>query len=216
MNTTHDDARRRIVASARHLSSRLLSPGSSGNLSIRVGDDVIVTPTGSSLSRVSEADLAEVSLDGVVRGHAKPSKEAGFHRAAYAADARLRAIVHLHSPAATAVACLPGMDDGLAALPAYTPYRVMSLGDVPLLPYAAPGEAALASHVGTAVKAGYRVMLMAQHGSLVVAESLDRAVDLAEELEASAQVALTLATLSGRTLTPAQQQELRERSTTGK
>jgi hypothetical protein len=132
-----------IVRVARHLSARGLSPGSSGNLSVRVGDRVLLTPTGSSLARVAADELAEVGLDGDPIGGERPTKELAIHLGVYAADPTARAVVHLHAPASTAISCLPPRADGLADLPTYTPYRVMSLGDVPLVPYAAPGDRAL-------------------------------------------------------------------------
>jgi ribulose-5-phosphate 4-epimerase/fuculose-1-phosphate aldolase len=132
-----------------------------------------------------------------------------MHLAAYAADPSARAVVHLHAPDSTAIACLPARPDGTADLPAYTPYRVMLLGEVPLLPYAAPGSPELAAPVGEAVAAGHRVLLLARHGSVVVAGSLDRAVDLSEELEASARLALALAGRGVPELDPAQRSELR-------
>lgn len=190
-----------LIAAARHLAARGLSPGSSGNLSLRTPDGILLTPTGSSLSRVTVDGLALVGLDGAtIAGH--PSKEWPLHLAAYRADPAVRAVVHLHSPSSTAVACLPPTADGLADLPAYTPYRVMSLGDVPLLPYAAPGSPELGPPFGEAVASGHRVALLANHGSAIAAETLDRAVDLAEELEASAQLALTLRHLPARPLPP--------------
>lgn len=188
-----------LIGAARHLAARGLSPGSSGNLSLRTPDGILLTPTGSSLSRVTVDDLALIGLDGAVRT-GRPSKEWALHVAAYRADASVGAVVHLHSPASTAVACLAPGADGLADLPAYTPYRVMSLGDVPLLPYAPPGAAELGTSFGEAVAVGRRVALLANHGSAVAADTLDRAVDLAEELEASAQLALTLRHLPARPL----------------
>lgn len=188
-----------LVEAARHLAARGLSPGSSGNLSVRTADGILVTPTGSSLSRVTEDELALVALDGtVLRG--APSKEWPLHLAAYRADASIGAVVHLHAPESTAIACLPPVADGLADLPAYTPYRVMSLGDVPLLPYAPPGSPELGPPFAAAVAAGRRVALLANHGSAVAAATLERAVDLSEELEASARLALTLRTLPARPL----------------
>lgn len=198
-----------LIAAARHLAARGLSPGSSGNLSIRVGDRVLLTPTGSSLSRVEAGDLAELSLDGTQLAGGRPTKEWAVHLAAYAADAALAAVVHLHAPASTAISCLAPAEEGLADLPAYTPYRVMSLGEVPLVPYARPGDAALGAEVGARIASGHRALLLANHGSVTAAATLDRAVDLAEELEASAALALALAGRDARELTPAEQAALR-------
>ena len=198
-----------IVRVAQHLSACGLSPGSSGNLSVRVGDRVLLTPTGSSLARVRADELAEVTLDGDHVGGGTPTKELAIHLGVYGADADTRAVVHLHAPASTAVACLPARDDGLADLPTYTPYRVMSLGYVPLVPYAAPGDAGLGDAVAAEITRGRRVLLLANHGTVVAAATLDRAADLAEELEASARLALTLAGRGAVELTAEQQAHLR-------
>ncbi|MGC5221410.1 class II aldolase/adducin family protein [Micromonospora sp. DT81.3] len=186
------DTARRIVAVARHLVAQGLSPGSSGNISARVRDRLLVTPTGSALSRVEVSDLAVLDLDGRRLAGAAPSKEWPLHAAAYRADPAIGGVVHLHSAASTAIACLPAEPGGSAALPTYTPYRVMSLGDVPLLDYADPGSPALAQPLAAAVHAGAVAILLANHGSLCCGESVERAADRAEELEASARLALDL------------------------
>jgi ribulose-5-phosphate 4-epimerase/fuculose-1-phosphate aldolase len=186
------DIARRIIAVARHLVGQGLSPGSSGNISARWGDRVLVTPTGSALSRVEAYDLAVIDLDGRLLHGAAPSKEWPLHVAAYQADPGIGGVVHLHSASSTAIACLPPEPGGLAALPTYTPYRVMSLGEVPLLPYADPGSPELADPVAAVIRDGSRAMLLANHGSLCCAESVERAADRAEELEAGARLALDL------------------------
>lgn len=216
---TTDAARAMLVRACRHLSSAGLSPGSSGNVSVRVGDLLLMTPTGSALSRVREQDLALVELRRPVGAgrnspgadpvspraaparagdgpHASapspvPSKEAPLHRAAYELRPGTGAVVHLHSPYATAIACLGADEHGHAQLPALTPYRAMRLGDVPLVPYAPPGSAALAEGVA-AVIARHPAVLLANHGSVVAAPTLEAAIDLAEELESAAQLTLLL------------------------
>ncbi|HEY8588089.1 MAG TPA: class II aldolase/adducin family protein [Naasia sp.] len=185
------DPREQLVASARHLAARGLSPGSSGNLSLRTGATVLLTPTGSSLSRVLPEDLAEVALDDGRVLSGRPSKELPLHLAVYA-ERDASAVVHLHSPYATAIACLPPAADGTAALPPLTPYRVMRLGAVPVAPYAAPGSADLADGVRRLAGA-HAAMLLASHGPVAAAASLDAAVDLAEELETAAQLTLLTA-----------------------
>lgn len=199
MTAGSDRARNVIVAAARHLASRGMSPGSSGNLSVRAADRILITPTGSSLSRVEPGDLAEVLLDGTVVGGRKPSKEVNLHLAAYRKRPDDAAVVHLHSPYATALACLPPSADGFAPLPFLTPYRVMRLGDVPVAPYAAPGTAELASGVGSLASSN-PVLLLAQHGSVTTGRDLDTAVDLAEELETASQLTLLLAGTTAREL----------------
>jgi ribulose-5-phosphate 4-epimerase/fuculose-1-phosphate aldolase len=190
---TTDAARSALIDACRHLAAAGLSPGSSGNVSVRVGDSMLITPTGSALSRVREEDLAEIGIDDAVREAAAPapSKEAPLHRAAYRNRPGTGAVVHLHSPYATAVSCLPAGDNGVADLPALTPYRVMRLGEVPLLSYAPPGTAGLADGVAAVVRE-HPAMLLANHGSVVAASSLAAATDLAEELETAAQLTLLL------------------------
>ena len=182
-------ARDALVAAARHLAAAGLSPGSSGNLSMRVGPRIIATPTGSALRTVTAADLAITPAADA--DAPRPTKELPLHAAMYAAQPDAQAVIHMHSPYATALACLPPGPGGFAALPAHTPYRVMRLGDVPLVPYAAPGTAELAAGVA-AHAPGHPVLLLANHGPIVAAASLEAAIDLAEELETAAQLTLLL------------------------
>lgn len=187
-------AREAVIRACRHFSAAGLSPGSSGNLSVRVGSAVVSTPTGSSLRSVTEEQLAVATPPGTgataaTDGASRATKELPLHLAMYAAHPEARAVVHLHSPYATALACLPPTPRGLADLPPLTPYRVMRLGDVPLVPYAAPGSSELAENVA-ARASGYPVLLLANHGLLVGAATLDGAIDLAEELETAARLTL--------------------------
>jgi L-fuculose-phosphate aldolase len=191
---------RLLVDACRAVAAAGLSPGSSGNASVREGDRILITPTGSSLRRVEPGDIAELTLDGVHVSGPAPTKEWGLHVAAYRVRPDAGAIIHLHSRAATAVSCLacaPGADP----LPAYTPYRVKTLGRVALVDYAPPGSDALAEGVAAAA-ADAHVMLLANHGSVVCAPDLVRAVDLCEELEAAAELALTLHGCDARPLDP--------------
>ncbi|NHT19301.1 hypothetical protein G6556_16570 [Cellulomonas sp. IC4_254] len=221
-----DAAREALVAACRHLAARGLSPGGSGNLSVRVGDALVITPTGSSLSRVTARDLAVAPVDpgaataagpgAPVERSARtvPSKELPLHRAVYAARPGAAAVVHLHSPAAVAASCLEPAalprERATGPLPAVTPYQVMRLGDLPVAPFALPGSAALAEGVA-ALAADAPAMLLANHGSLVAGAHLPAALDLAEELEAAAQVVLLLAGVPHRRLTAAQVAALRAR-----
>ncbi|WP_432941990.1 class II aldolase/adducin family protein [Kribbella sp. CA-253562] len=203
------EIRERVVAACRHLAAAGLSPGSSGNVSVRVGDQVLITPTGSALRRVQAEDLAQVTVDGLTsKSAAKPSKELPVHLAVYRQRPETTAVVHLHSPYATACACLPPDERGLAQLPPLTPYRVMRLGDVPLAPYARPGSSELGDGVERLADR-HHVILLANHGSVVAGTSLDAAVELAEELETAAQLSLLLRDLPHVRLTPAQAAALR-------
>jgi ribulose-5-phosphate 4-epimerase/fuculose-1-phosphate aldolase len=212
-----DAAREPLVAACRHLADRGLSPGGSGNLSVRVGSVLLLTPTGSSLSRVRPEDLAAVPVSADARGEGagpRPSKELPLHRAVYAARPGAGAVVHLHSPAAVAASCLEPAalprEAATGPLPAVTPYQVMRLGDLPVAPFALPGSAELADGV-RALAGDAPVLLLGNHGSLAAGVDLAAAVDLAEELEAAAQVVLLLAGLPHRRLTAPQVAALRAR-----
>jgi L-fuculose-phosphate aldolase len=152
------------------------------------------------MRRVRAADLSIVGIDGRQQGGERVTKELGMHLAAYAARPEVRAVVHLHSRAATAVSCLeipPGEDP----LPAYTPYRIRSLGTVGLVPYAPPGSTELTAGVAALVASSH-VLLLANHGSLVCARDLPTAIDLCEELEAAAELTLALRGVPARLLDP--------------
>jgi ribulose-5-phosphate 4-epimerase/fuculose-1-phosphate aldolase len=189
-----------LVAACRLLAEAGLSPGSSGNVSIRAGDRVFATPSGASLRRVLAEELSIVGMDGVPISGRPVTKELGMHLAVYAARPEVGAVVHLHSRAATAVSCLENADDE-DPLPAYTPYRIRSLGRVALVPYAPPGSAELTAGVAAAVGSS-AVMLLANHGSLVCAPDITTAVDLSEELEAAAELTLALRNLPARLIDP--------------
>lgn len=210
--------RRSIVALCRHLADRGLSPGSSGNVSMRLDDVLLMTPTGSALSRLTEHDLSVIPWptppveDSPPRSGPRPSKELPLHFAAYAARPDIRAVVHLHSPFATALACLPADERGDAALPPLTPYRVMRLGNVPVADYATPGSAELARGVAELAPQN-DALLLANHGPVLLGANLDAAADLAEELETVAQVTLMLRGLPFRELGAEEVDALRSRAT---
>jgi 3-dehydro-4-phosphotetronate decarboxylase len=181
-----------LISTCRHLAARGLSPGSSGNVSVRVGDILLMTPTGSALSRLTAEDLSVISLReaGAGASHVsgpRPSKEMPLHLAVYATRPGAQAVVHLHSPYATALSCLPPDEHGHAPLPPLTPYRVMRLGDVPVAAYQTPGSENLATGVAELVRE-HDTMLLANHGPVLVGGDLASAADLAEELETAAQL----------------------------
>jgi len=208
----HSVERAALVAACRHVADRGLSPGGSGSIAVRVGHALLVTPTGSSCSRVLPDELALVHLDGLAPAAGpKPSKEVGLHRAVFAARPRARAVVHLHAPFTVAVACLDpdaGGPHGTGPIPPLTPYQLMRLGSLPVVPYAPPGSVELAAAVGERA-ATADVLLLANHGSVAAADTLERAVDLAEELEAAARLHVTLLGTASRLLTPEQVAALR-------
>lgn len=204
----------RLVAAGRELHALRLSPGASGNLSVRTGDGFLLTPTGVGLGALEPDRLSRLDATGAHVGGEPPTKEVPLHLALYRRLPSAGAVVHLHSTHAVAVSCrapvAPCTDQD--ALPALTPYAVLRLGRVPVLPYAAPGTQELAAAVG-GVAPGTRAVLLANHGPATVGRDLAEAVAAAVELEETARLSLLLADRPEvRTLTPAQRAELEHRT----
>lgn len=183
-------ARDLLVDRGRSLYERRYAHGSSGNLSVRAGDGILITPTGSSLGRLDPARISRVDAAGRHVDGDPPSKEAFLHLAMYAERPQSHAIVHLHCTCAVAISCLVH-EDTRNVLPPLTAYHVMRVGPLPLIPYFRPGDRALAEAVRREARE-HKAVLLANHGPVVAGKSLDEAVDAAEELEATAQLALLL------------------------
>lgn len=191
-----------------HLSARGLAPGTSGNISVRVDDGGwLVTPTNAALGSLDPASLALIGPGGTILGGAAPTKERFLHAAIYAASADYGAVVHLHSTYAVAYACLRNLDVQ-DALPPVTPYTVMRLGRVAVVPYVRPGDPYLGELAGEAARE-HHAMLLANHGPVVAAESLDAAAAAIEELEESAKLYFILHGHDARFLNPQQVDEIR-------
>jgi ribulose-5-phosphate 4-epimerase/fuculose-1-phosphate aldolase len=202
-------AREQVCAVARSMFERGLTHGSTGNLSVRLEDGWLITPTGSSLGALDPARLARLDADGRHLAGDPPSKEAPLHLGMYRARPSLRAVVHLHATHSVAVSVIEGIDPA-NAMPPLTAYYVMRVGTLPLIPYFPPGDAGLAEAVALAATRHHAVLL-ANHGPVVGGSSLAAAADAAEELEATARLFLLLRGEKVRTLTPGQVGELRRR-----
>jgi len=166
-------AREQIIGAARSIFSRSLTHGSTGNISVRVDDRILVTPTGSSLGTVSVDELSVIDLTGRHLDGAKPSKEAFLHAAVLRARPTATAVVHTHSTHAAAVSCMDGLDAG-NALPPLTAYFAMRIGKLPLLPYHAPGDDSLETIAETAAR-DHLALLLSNHGPVVAGSSLSAA-----------------------------------------
>ncbi|MFF5563064.1 class II aldolase/adducin family protein [Streptomyces sp. NPDC012623] len=197
------DARSELVAAGRELSAAGLSPGASGNLSVRVGDRIYMTPTGARLEALDPEQLAVLDARAPLHeGHTAgppPSKEFPLHRAFYRRDPATRAVVHLHSAHAAACSCLPAWSRRSALAP-LTPYFVMRVGQTPLVPYAAPGDLDQARRL-EALGFPFRAALLQNHGPITAGTTLARAVDAAVELEEVARLTLLLKDTAPRLLT---------------
>ncbi len=196
-----------LVELAGSLFARGFSVGSAGNISVKLDDGYLITPTNSSLGRLDPARLAKLDTGFAHVSGDKPSKEVFMHRAVYAARPEAGAVVHLHSTMATAVACLPDVDRD-NPLPPLTPYFVMRVGRrMPLVPYYQPGDPAMEPAIHAAAL-GARALLLANHGPVVSGKTLTDAVYAAEELEEAAKLFLMLRATTPRLLTPAQVDDL--------
>jgi ribulose-5-phosphate 4-epimerase/fuculose-1-phosphate aldolase len=181
--------------------------GSTGNISVRAGERVWITPTGSSLKGLSPARLACVGPDGASLNENRPSKELPFHLAVYGRRADARAVVHLHTTYSVALSCLDSFDPE-NPLPPLTPYYFMRVAPLAVLPYFRPGSDGLAAAVGEAAP-GHDCMLLRNHGVVCAGSTLAEAVDRAEELEQTARLYFILRGESVRHLTPAEVEELK-------
>ena len=194
--------REQICAIGKSLYDRGLTHGSTGNVSARCGDHWLLTPTGASLGALDPARLSKLDGSGAHLSGDAPSKESFLHLAMYRERAASQAVIHLHATHSVAVSVLADVDRD-NVLPPLTAYYVMRIGTLPLVPYYAPGDIALAEAVrGMAAK--HHALLLANHGPVVAGGSLSAASDAVEELEATARLFLLLQDRKIRPLTPQQ------------
>src|SRR5215216_2639135 len=182
--------------------------GSTGNISVREGGRVWITPTGKSLSGLRPGQLARVDSDGASLNENRPSKEFPFHLAVYARRADVGAVVHLHTLYSVALSCLDSFDPE-DPLPPLTPYYFMRVAPLAVLPYFRPGSEELAEAVERAAPS-HHCMLLGNHGTVCAGSTLSEAVDRTEELEQTARLHFLLRGESVRLLTPEQVEELKK------
>jgi ribulose-5-phosphate 4-epimerase/fuculose-1-phosphate aldolase len=206
---TDEDVRGQVVALGASLFARRLTHGRTGNLSVRVDEGFLITPTGGSLAALTADGLSLVGLDGSHLSGPRPSKEAFLHAAAYRARPAAGAVIHLHSTYSVAVSCHAEVDPD-DALPPLTAYYAMRVGRLPVLPYHAPGDPAL-EPLAERTAATVHAFLLANHGPVVAGADLAGAADTVEELEETARLWLLLRHHPVRPLTPEQLADLHAR-----
>jgi len=204
--TAEHRLREDIVRFGRSLFERGLTAGSSGNISVRLDDGWLLTPTNACLGDLDPARLAKLDWQGRLLSGAPPSKEAFLHRAMYEARSGAGAIVHLHSTHSAAVSCMGGLDHA-DCIPPLTAYFVMKIGRLPLLPYYRPGDPALGEAIG-GLAGKHSAVLLANHGPVVSGSSLEAAIYASEELEETAKLFLLLRNTATNPLTAVQIEEL--------
>ncbi len=195
--------REQICLLAKSLFDRGLTHGSTGNISSRTEDGgLLVSPTGTSFGRLDPGTLSRFDAAGRHISGAAPTKEMPLHSAFYDTRSSAGAVVHLHSCHSVALSMLPDIDPD-NFLPALTPYAIMKLGRVRLLPFFLPGDPAM----GEAVRglAGKRsAVMLANHGPVVAGKNVEAACNAIEELEETARLTLMLRGLPARALTTEQ------------
>ena len=190
------------------LFQRGYSVGSAGNISARVEDGWLITPTNSCLGTLDPARISKLDTNGNHVAGDKPSKEVFLHRAFYDTRPGTGAVVHLHSTYATALSCLADLD-AEDCVPPLTPYVVMRVGRVKLVPYFKPGDIRGGALI-EALGGQFSAVLLANHGPVVSGKDLTSTVYAAEELEETAKLLITLRGAPVRMLTAADVAELRD------
>jgi 3-dehydro-4-phosphotetronate decarboxylase len=201
-----ENATRDLIAEfGKSIFDRGLTAGSSGNISVRLEDGWLLTPTNASLGRLDSSRISKLDWDGRLVSGDPPSKEAPLHLAMYQQRPSAHAVVHLHSTYSAAVSCLRGLPPG-NCLPPLTAYFVMKIGRLPLVPYHRPGD----PRIGDAIRglaSRNSAVLLANHGPVVSGTSLEAAVYAVEELEETAKLFLLL---QGQQTNPLDPEKIRE------
>jgi ribulose-5-phosphate 4-epimerase/fuculose-1-phosphate aldolase len=201
--------REQICVYGKSLFDRGLTPGSSGNISVRLPDGGwLVTPTNASLGFLDPACISKLDGYGNVVSGDKPTEEIPLHLALYETVPESQAVVQLHSTHSVALTMLPEIDPH-AALPPMTPYYLMRAGQTALVPYFRPGDPAVADAI-RGLAGRYTSVLLANHGPVVTGRDLEGAVFATEELEETAKLYLLLRGTNPRYLTPGQVEDLQQ------
>lgn len=183
MTTQEAALRERMAQVMQVMDARGLNRGTSGNVSARCGDDMLVTPTGVPAARLTAEHMVLVRPDGSSpEGALKPSSEWRMHKGILDRRPDVGAVVHCHSRHATILACA-----GLQIPPMHYMVAVSGGSSVPVAPYATFGSEELAATVVEALDGRYAA-LMANHGQIVAAPNLDFALAITEEVEEQAAV----------------------------
>jgi ribulose-5-phosphate 4-epimerase/fuculose-1-phosphate aldolase len=197
--TPESALREQICLLAKSLFDRGLTGGSTGNISARTPDGgLLVSPTGTSFGRLDPGRLSRFDARGQLIDGDQPTKEMPLHTAFYETRSTAGAVVHLHSCHSVALSMMPDANPD-NFLPPLTPYAIMKLGKVKLLPFFLPGDPAM----GDAVRglAGKRTAVMlANHGPVVAGADVEAACNAIEELEDTARLAMLTRGLSPRML----------------
>lgn len=178
--------REQICATGASLYQRGYTVGAAGNISVRLHDGWLITPTDACLGRLDPAELSKVDASGQWVSGAKPSKTLVLHRGIYGNDGEARAVIHTHSTHLVALT-LSGVWREDEVLPPITPYQVMKVGRIPLIRYRRPGDPQAAAEVA-ALAGQVRGALFERLGPVVWERSVEQASHVLEELEETARL----------------------------
>lgn len=190
-----------ICLLSKSIFDRGLTNGASGNISARLSDGtVMVTPTGRALGFLDPACISHLDEDFKLLSGDPPTKETPLHSAFYETRAGTGAVVHLHSTYAVALSMLPSVDPE-NVLPPLTPYSIMRLGKVKLLPFFLPGDPLMGQAVRD-LKGQHSAVLLANHGPVVAGKELWATAFAMEEFEETAKLAVLTQRLQPKELEP--------------
>lgn len=201
MNLSEQALREELARTLKLMSERGLNRGTSGNASVRIGSGMLVTPSGIVPEKLSAESMVLIDARGESAGPLKPSSEWRMHAGILEGRPDMNAVVHCHSRYATILACagkpIPAMHYMVA---------VSGRPQIPVAPYHAFGSAELAAAVVETLSGGF-ACLMANHGQIVCAGSLGRALAIAEEIEEQAAVYWGALAIGGPKLLTAEQMD---------
>jgi L-fuculose-phosphate aldolase len=202
MQQTNNEDLQSVCDTCHSLYDRNLIVSSGGNVSLRQGDKMYITRTGATLGTIQTSELVEVQVgDGTVTGEGKPSKELGFHLGMLRAHPEMHAVIHVH-PTAVVAYSARYPTPGLFALPPTNAGFYVRAGQVPLLPYFHSGSEELHEAV-TRLAVDFTVIALAIHGLIVARPTLQKALNVVEEIEQNCEIYL-MASEDGHYLTPQQ------------
>lgn len=184
--STEEQLREEICIVGKSLYDRGYTVGSAGNISARLEDGWLITPTDACLGRLKPQEIAKVSKDGTWVSGNKPSKTLELHRQVYDRNPEVNGVVHTHSTSLVALT-LAGVWNNDDILPPLTPYQVMKVGHIPLIAYQRPGSPDVAAQVAQLANTVRGVMLE-RLGPVVWESSVSKASFALEELEETAKL----------------------------
>lgn len=200
-------ARQQLVQVCLEVYNREMVSSSGGNISVRLADGLLITPTGYSLGKLKAEDLVKVGFDGTTLSPGKPSKELVFHLNAYQERLDVSAVVHVHTPYAVSLSCMIAKEP--FTIPSMTPGYAIRVGALPAIPFLVPGSIQLAEAVRK-ILIERDSALLCKHGMVTVGKNLQTAINLAEEIEENAKIFIIGGTRAA-SLTEEEEEEVRKR-----